>query len=450
MKKVALIQPGKDERFSSNEPTNLGYIASYLMKHGVEVNIIDELAGQDVEKELGKYKPDIVGLTATTPLAPDAYRIAKICKSMDMVTVMGGVHASVLPDEALQYVDIVVIGEGEQAMLAIVKNGIRSGIVSRPYIKNLDDIPPPARHLMQMDYYLRTRERASSGYLGFIPLRAKAASLTTTRGCPYSCIYCHNTWRGIPYRFNSPERVVSEIKDLINGYKVQAIFFNEDNAFLHKPRLRRICELIKKNNIDIIWGGNSRVDDIDLDLLYMVKEAGCRQVSFGFESGSQRILNILNKKTTVEQNQRAIDLCKKVGIKINGTFMIGNPTETMEDIRATVDFIKRNEIDVLGIVITTPFPGTGLWSWCEKHNLIPENIDWNKLNLYECTIPACETVTAEEIKKIYEEVVEEVFGSRPVKLVPFVWERMSHPIDTLLKIFRSPSKIPKIIKRLRI
>lgn len=456
MSKIALINPGRDLRYAVQEPLNIGFIASYLEKNDIEVRIIDELAGQDVEKELNEYRPNIAGITATTPLAPDAYRIADICRKMGILTVMGGVHASVLPEEALQHVDIVVKGEGEVAMLDIVKNNIKSGIVSRPYIKNIDEIPPPARHLMKMDFYLRTKDRLPNTYLYFVPPHTKTASILTSRGCPYNCIFCHNTWRGIPYRFNGAERVISEIKQLIEVYGIQALFFIEDNLFVNKPRLKKIYELMRKNNFDIIWGGNARVDSIDIETLKMVKEAGCRQITFGFESGSQRILDVLNKKTTVEQNRKAIKLCNEVGIIPQGTVMIGNPTETVEDIKATQQFIKESDIESVGVCITTPYPGTELWKWCEEHELIPQSLNWCDFTYHKLPIPACDTIPPEEIIKLYAETYQIASEKRPLpelNLSQFVTESLSNPYKTIVRIakgIRKPSKIRKLVKRLRI
>jgi len=435
--KVALIAPGKDERFAIQEPLNLGFIASYLEKNNVEVRIIDQLAGQNVKKELKKYCPDIAGITATTPLIPDAYEIADMCREMEILTVMGGVHASVLPEEALRHADIVVKGEGEIAMLDIVKKRIKSGIISRPYIKNLDEIPPLSRHLMQMDFYLCTKDRLPDTYLYFVPPHTKTASILTSRGCPYSCTFCHNTWRGIPCRYNSAERVVSEIKQLIEVYDIEALFFIEDNLFANKPRLKKICKMMKEEKFDIIWGGNARVDNVDLNILQMAKEAGCHQVTFGFESGSQKILNVLNKKTTVQQNRLAIKLCKQVGLLVNGTFMIGNPTETIEDIRVTQQFIKENDIDCVGVCITTPYPGTEIWKWCEKHGLIPKSFNWSGFTYDKVSIPACDTIPPEEIQRLWRETIDQVFINNVLK----------HPIGTVIKAISSPSKTLKFVRR---
>ena len=449
-KKAAIINPGREERYAVQEPLALGLIASYLEKNGIEVKIIDELSGQDVEKELVEFRPDIAGITATTPLAPDAYRIADICKKKGILTVMGGVHATVLPEEALRHVDIVVKGEGEIAMLDIIKDNIASGIISRPYIKNIDELPSPARYLMNMDFYLRTKDRLPQTYLYFVPPDTKTASILTSRGCPHRCIFCHNTWRGIPFRLHSVERIISEIEQLIATYGIRALFFIDDNLFADVPRLRKLCELININRFNIIWGANARVDNIDIETLRIAKQAGCRQVTFGFESGSQRILDILNKGTTVEQNRKAIELCNRAGIIPQGTIMIGNPTETREDIKATHKFIRESNIDSLGICIATPYPGTDLWKWCEENKLIPESVNWSDFTYGKVAIPACNTFSPEEITRLFHETMDIAFH---IKFSHFLRGELKHPVRILSKTARGimhPLKILKLISRLRI
>ena len=442
MTNVALVNPGKNQELAISEPLNLGYIASYLERYNIEVKIIDQLARQNVKRELEKNRPDVVGITGTTSVIPEAYEIADMCREMEILTVMGGVHVSSLPKEALPHCDIVVVGEGEKAMLDIVKNNIKSGIVSYPYTRNIDEIPPPAWHIMQMDFYLRTKDRIPTTHLYFVPPHTKTASILTSRGCPYACTFCHNSWRRAPLRLHSAERVTSEIKHLIENYAIEALFFFDDNLFASKSRLKKICELMKENRFDIIWGCQARVDNIDLKTLKMIKEAGCLQVGFGFESGSQKILNVLNKGTTVEQNKKAIELCKRVGIIPWGTVMIGNPTETIEDIRATQRFIEESGIDSIGVHITTPYPGTKLWQWCEERGLIPRSIDWSKFTTGELSVPACDTIPPEKIERLYYETIE-------VSLSQLVSRWRGDPLGVVTRIMKRPSKILAALRRIK-
>lgn len=447
MVRVALINPGRDANYAVQEPLNLGFIASYLEQNNIKVIIIDELAGQNVKKELRKFKPDIVGITATTPLAIDAYRVAKMCRDMNILTVMGGVHASIMPDEALQHVDVVVKGEGEFAMLDIIQNKITSGIISKPYIRNLDEMPPPARHLMQMNFYLRTKDRLPGTYLYFVPLHSKVAAILTSRNCPYDCIFCHNSFRGMPFRANSPERVITEIKELVETYGVQAVFFIEDNFFANKDRVKKICELMKREKFNLIWGANARVDGINKELLELVREVGCRQITFGFESGSQNTLNTLNKRTVVEQNKRAIELCNEVGLIPQGTVMIGNPNETVEDIKETQTFIKNCDIKSVGVCITTPYPGTKLWDWCKENNLIPKEFVWSDFNHNSGMISASNKISLKQLKQLQKETENIIMERQKLRFSSVVYMGFKNP-KMAIKILVQPSKMITIGKRL--
>jgi anaerobic magnesium-protoporphyrin IX monomethyl ester cyclase len=447
---IALVNPGKNPEFATSEPLNIEYLAGYLEKNNFEVKIIDELVGQNVKKEINKFSPDIVGITSTTPVVLDAYRIADMCREKGILTVMGGVHVTALPEEALQHSDIVVKGEGESAMLDIINKEIKSGVISYPNIHNLDEIAMPARNLVDMDYYLRV---TGNYFLHHTSPKTKTGAIITSRGCTNRCIFCHNSWRQIPLRFHSAERVVEEIKFLIENYGVEALFFMDDNLLLNKPRFKRICDLMKEEKIDITFACNSRTDTVDYETLQVAKAAGCREVSFGFESGSQRILNVLNKGTTVSQNKKAIQLCKKVGIMATGSFMIGNPTETAKDIRLTQAFIKENPLDFAGICITTPFPGTKLWEWCEQHNLIPEKVDWSKFAVSKLSIPCNDNFTREEILSFFNETDELISSfKRPID---FYWlmkmsvERPSMVLNMFSRMIKSKSLI-KYVKRVKI
>jgi len=449
MNKIALINPGKNKAYGLQEPISLAIIAAYLEKNGVEVTIIDELAGGDVNKELDKFKPDIAGITSTTPLAEDAYRIAALCRKKGISTIMGGPHASSIPKDALRHVNAIIIGEGEYAMLNIAKNGVTSKIIKGNYVKDLDTLPFPAYHLLNMKHYMSTKDRIQESYLQFVGLHKKVASIITSRGCPYDCTFCHNSWKGLPFRFNSPEYVIDLIKNLIKNYEIDNLWFFDDNLFANKPRLKKIFKLLKENKINLPWAGNARVDNVDEEILMAAKGAGCKQVTFGFESGSQRILDILNKKTTVEQNSKAIRLCGELGLLANGTFMIGNPTETVKDIRMTQDFIRKHKIYGCGVLITTPYPKTKLWDWCEKKGKIPKNFKWSDYDYRKIPINVSD-IPPKKLKKLYHETAYISMPKGPVRMQTLLSEAVKHPIRNIRSIIIRPERVASILKRLRI
>ncbi|MDD5255116.1 MAG: radical SAM protein, partial [Candidatus Omnitrophica bacterium] len=376
--KVALINPAARGAKYSVEPLGLGYIAGYLEQNGIDVMIIDQVAGDNINRQVDVYKPDIVGIacrpdiigiSSMTPLVIDAYRIADTCRRKGILTVMGGPHPSAMPEEALEHADVVVVGEGEKAMLDIVKDGISSGIVSRPYVENIDELPLPARHLMKQEFYLHTASKLKMFTLAFLGSSlpsVKSASILTSRGCPFHCIFCHNSLRQSPVRFHGVARVLDEIRQLKTGYGVEAMTFLDDNFLANKPRAEEICRKITAEKLDVLWSCVTSAQFIDRRTATMIKDAGCRQVNFGCESGSQRILDVLEKSATVEQNREAIRICKEAGILVAASFMIGNPTETVEDVRLTQRFIFETQPEEFYVNITTPYPGTKLWESCNK------------------------------------------------------------------------------------
>ena len=399
--RVALVNPAflgtrfKKKLELRNTPISLMVIAGYLEKHGVDTKIIDEMSGDNTKEKLRNFNPDIVGISAMTMFANEAYRIADLVhKEFDSLVVIGGAHATALPTEVQQHADIVVIGEGERAMLEIAEGKIKHGIVQRPIIKDIDEVPMPARHLIDMEYYLKFKNQIPA-------INVRTGEMITSRGCPFRCIFCHNSKRKIPVRFNSVERVMDEIRHLVDTYGIKGISFRDDNFTMSKKRVQKICEQISKFNL--VWECQTRADMVDLKTLRLMKEVGCVQIGFGFESGSQRILDILKKEITVEQNRKVIELCKQAGIRVRGCFMIGNPTETYEEVMETFNFIDETDIDFVSLFITTPYPNTELWDWCEEHNLFPDKIDWSAFTTGSDVVPfACDTILPEEIRRLHK------------------------------------------------
>ena len=442
MTKIALITSGKLlDWYAICEPLQLGYLAAFLKQRGISVKIIDELAGDNIEAELAIYRPDYVGVTATTPLVNSAYKVLTYCRKQGYTTIIGGVHASTMPEEAKQYADYVVVGEGENALYSIITENPPHGIIKSTPVKNIDDIPFPDRSLMNMEFYILQKIKEPVHIYYFLPRKMRMATMITSRGCSHECIHCHNSWRNLPVRFHSAERVFNEIVDIKHKYNINAIFFMDDDIFINKKRMIDLCNRLEQAKLNLIWAGNARVTSVDKEVLGAVKKAGCRQINYGIESGSQKVLDILKKKTTVKQSQEAIKMTKDAGILVYNSFMIGSPGETIDDITKTKDFILSNLrfIDTLSLSVTTPYPGTALWDHCKEHKLIPEPFNWDNFRFVsEGRISANEYFTHEQLAKMrFRLLIQFFFKSN----ILFCFYYLRYPAFILSKVVEALSSI---------
>jgi anaerobic magnesium-protoporphyrin IX monomethyl ester cyclase len=372
--RILLVNPGVGF-YNEQPPIGLLYLAASVRKDGYDVKICNRPCGDSYERMVEEFKPDFVGITGTTQAIQDAYRVSEYCRSKGIWTIIGGIHASACPEEAIKHCDTVITGEGEITILDTIRCPVRGIFKGVPYT-DLDQLPLPAWDLIDMNYYTSRVE----GILSFA-LNSKVGCLLTSRGCPYKCTYCYNTMRTAKVRYASPKRVIEEIQNLIDNYHVNTIVFLEDNFFVNKDRVKEICRRIKLYKLKFLWSANGRVDNIDPDILKMAHEAGCVQIAFGMESASQRILDVLKKGTKISDMENAVKLCDDAGIIVSASFMFGNPTEKVEDIMKTVEFIRDNNVDgPLGFCITMPFPGTELWKWCEDNDRVPKDIDWSNFD----------------------------------------------------------------------
>ena len=412
--KILLVAPParsaiKEVLGVTSPPLGLAYIASVLENNGEDVKIIDSLAENctlyDIKREIDSWGADIVGVTSTTPTFYDALKVAKIAKESGAVTVLGGPHVTFTAKETLSnysFVDYVVRGEGEFTMLELVKsikNGeepksvlglsyrAKSGVIKenrpRPPLMNLDALPMPAYHLLPMSKY------TFQGY--------RFATMVTSRGCPFKCVFCSSSricgkrWRG-----HSAERVVNEIEFLTDRYKIKFIEFLDDTFTFDKNRVKEICNEIANRGIDVMWTGSSRVNLFNRELALKIKSAGCQIVYFGVESGSQRILNLMKKGITLEQSVKAVRLAKEVGINTVASFILGMPDESVEEANATIKFATRLSPDYAQFTICTPYPGTELYDYAVKNNLLLTR-DWSK---YDTLTPVMKTKIS--IRKLRE------------------------------------------------
>lgn len=448
MTKLVLVNAGLSYEYGIHEPLNLLVLAAYAKKFGHDVVIADQIAGENIFKKIKKINPDFVGITATTAVIKDAYKIADWCRENKFKTILGGVHVSVLSEEGLKHADYVVKNEGEDALIKILEGKAEKGILTGNPIMNLDSLPKIDRDLINIKHYQKGKDRNPGTHLHFVPPNTKLNSILATRGCPYNCIFCHNSWRGLPVRMNSAERIIEEMKELEDKYGTEAIFFMDDDFLINKKRTTEFCELYKKENLNIIWGCQARVSSRGLELLKELKEANCKQITFGIESGNQRILSLLkNDTTTIKQNKEAIKKVKEAGILACGSFMIGNPSETEEEIKETKRFILENDLDGFGISITTPFPGTKLWAMCQEKGIIPKEIDWKNFNLNKLTF-ALNDISPQRMEEIHKEFLNLVLERNPGMAPRNVLRAaLKHPSKAIKRLIKDPESIKTLLKR---
>jgi radical SAM superfamily enzyme YgiQ (UPF0313 family) len=362
-------------------PLGLAYIAAALEKNGFQVEIYDnyllERPIEEVKSEVKKRSPEIVGITCSSLTYERSIELAKavkeVCSSSKVI--VGGPHPSYMPQTMLQHpeIDYVVIGEGEQAMVklatAITKRqenkviakisgvalNVDGGMVKSPpeFISDLDSVPFPARHLLPMRMYDRALP-----YLTVKPVD----TMSILRGCPYQCAYCETRelW-GTACRAFSPQRVIDEIKHMVDNYGSRGIYFVGDNFTINKQRTSELCRLLRENKIDLKWTCETRADLISKELLESMKSAGCETIFFGVESGSPTIQQKLNKNIDLQEVKRTFELCREVGIRTTTSFMLGIPGETVDDMNATFKFAKSLQADWCMFNIYIACPGSKLY-----------------------------------------------------------------------------------------
>ena len=370
-------------------PLGLAIIASVLEEKGHKVKIIDsptlELDTESFISEVKEWKPDIIGISLQTPLAPRGYKTIRLLKSLypDTPIVVGGVHPTYMYEEAInEGADIVVRFEGEYTMLELadlfekedlkserLKNvhGIafrdRDGRIvatpPRPLIMNLDELPRPARHLLPIDRYTLFNK----------PI--KIAHVMASRGCPYGCIYCITSYFwGRRIRIRSARNVADEIEEIVNKYNIKTIVFTDDELTINRRFIYDLIKEFRERRLDITFACGSRVDHVDKEMLKLLYENGCSAIYFGVESASQETLDKIGKKITLEQAVKVFQWVKELKGFASGSFILGFPWETIDDMRKTIDFAIRLDPDYAQFTVLTPYPGTPLYEYALQHDLI--------------------------------------------------------------------------------
>lgn len=392
--KILLIIPDK-RGFSTEglQSLGIGMIAAVLKRAGHDVAVRDLTVQPSGDSDFAGYladlKPDMVGFTVVTATACRVYdELIPLVRSYSPTcrVVLGGPHPTALADEALLYADIVVRGEGEETIVELCSNLVRietvngisyrtsSGIVHNPrreFIQNLDQLPLPARELFP----------PLSAYGGLPSVRGKiVGNISTSRGCYGRCKFCYNAIFGRKSRYRSAENILEEWELLVRKLGAEVITISDDHFTSNPKRVESICnELERRGLYKTPWtcSNGIRVETATQEMLGRMKSAGCQAVAFGIESGSQQVLDQMDKRITLNKIKAAVTNARKAGIStITGFFMLGTPWDTLDSMRETIEFSKSLPLDYAQFAIANPYPGT------EMHEMVKDSMTNVPYSLY--------------------------------------------------------------------
>jgi anaerobic magnesium-protoporphyrin IX monomethyl ester cyclase len=397
-------------------PLGLANLIAYLKKHGEKAGLIDlqalGMTDAELKARLKKSRPDLVGITAMTPTYPSALRLAKFVREAlpKAKIVMGGVHPTIMPEPVFEEapVDFVIRGEGERPMLALVQGKPPSDIDGLCYLKDgrpvtkakakgidpLDELPMADYGAFPAERYIEYNRRLR-GISGL--------SMLVSRGCPYHCAFCAvEGAMGRKYRIKEPAAAIDEMQALKEKFKIDGIWFKDSIFDLKRDWVKKFCKGLLARGLDMKWQMNTRVDLVDADMLSLMKEAGLVQVDLGIESGSQKTLDTLNKKITVEQIRNAVETAKRY-VKVSGFFMIGVPGETEKDISDTFRLAKELDLDRYSFSIFVPLPGSDLYDMLLKEGKLAPNTKLGGIHFTDADKSYCEVPLA-RLREIFKEI----------------------------------------------
>ncbi len=399
-------------------PLGLLSIAAVLEKEGHQVSVLDLNASPRNLSRLLLRKQDLVGISATTPLIKEAWRLAKICKKAGKPVILGGPHASALPEESLAkgIIDLVVRHEGEETMeeicaqwpklknikgISYLKKGKIGHHPDRPLIKDLDQLPFPAYHLLKKDmaYYTTPQPVLSK--------QKRTLTLVSSRGCPYHCFYCYKGVFGDCWRAHSADYVVNLWEYLVKEFGVEEIGVEDDVFNLDMQRVEKICDGLLKRKIKTSWttAQGLRADRVSKSLLKKMKQTGFYRTGFGIEAGSQEMVNKIGKNLNLKKVFQAVKACKELGIESIGYFMIGNKGENEKTMEETINFSLKLDPDIAHFTIVNPLPGSPLFEEIKRKGKFLIT-DWN---LYGYTRGKCYFELGEVKKELVEKMWRQAY-----------------------------------------
>ena len=376
--KIAFIGPKWNEMVNAYPSLGLGYLAAVGEQDGHDCRIFDfglrpnRSLAEEVQDVID-FKPDLVSFTSMTTSYASVEESAALLKdALGVTTIIGGPHATSLPDETLQnpHLDYLVYGEGEEIFQDFLR-GLSAGathwgdirglwykqdgkVISggeRELIKDLDALPFPARHLFELDKYPL-----------YAPNGEPMLTVLSSRGCPWNCSFCFKGIVGRTYRQRSPESIADELQHVIDNYGVRNFYFIDDLFTIDVRRLEKIMDYFIDEKMDVRWRCLARVDRVNPDLLKKMYQAGCRQVHYGIESGNDEVLKRTAKHIRLDQVRDAVKWTADAGIHSKGYFILGLPGDTEDTMAETIEFAAGLDLSEAMFSIATPMPGTQLWT----------------------------------------------------------------------------------------
>ena len=410
------------------------YLAAYLRKvlNDIDIKVFDYLPSA---ADLLREQADVIGFSSMTLTYGNIVKIAKELRpNFQGVLIAGGIHIS-LERKLPECFDLGIVGEGEKSLSEIIlslqknkrllydqvkdipglllwKDGNFISTGESVKIQDLDQIPFPARDLLDMDSYLRPNNLFGN-YIG------RGLTMISSRGCSYQCEYCSTSKFWKKPRYHSPEYIVNEIESLISNYQINLLYFSDDNFSSNIKRLRKLANLMALKGMTLDIGIMGRIDFYNSEIAELYKTMGIKSISVGIESGSERMIRIL-KGETFSKSKIAANINSMVnhGFEVSGCFMIGSPTETESEILETMEFAAALPLSKINFYISTPFYGTKWWDIAVEQGIVPKNPSsdyWSVFNLrdFDLSRPVfSDTVSPQRLKElteIFREVQKRVF-----------------------------------------
>lgn len=393
----------------------LGYLAGALIAAGYDdVTLFDaEVEDETIAEHLARETYDLVGISSPTPLIYEAWEVAALARKRGAITVLGGPHLTLMPEESMERadVDLVVRGEAEETIVEIVRAldtagathagrerlgacdwGVVAGLTwrdaagqvvsnpGRPLPRDISGIPWPAFHLFKIERYTNLQPLTD----GLDP-HARAYTIVTSRGCPYQCIYCSKPITGNTWRARPPEDVVAEWRYLVEEMGATEIGVTDDVWNLKLDRAKELCRLLIDQGLTRVpWVTihGMRADHTDAELFRLMKAAGCKRVGFGVESGNQAVLDAIKKRQTLDDVRRAFREARAAGLQTMGFFIFGLPADTEASMDDTIRFALELDPDLANFMIAAPYPGTELWDIARRDGRL-FSMDWRDYAIHD-------------------------------------------------------------------